>query len=162
MGSLESASITATTRNLIKWQLHTMTRPNEAAGTRWEEIDFEKEIWTTSPSRMKKSRTQNIPLTKQALCILAEMKKEGGYIEFVFPAERNPRKNVNKTTANMALRQSALAHIDNNSVRRAYNRAEYLKQRGEMMSWWSRHIENSGKLDTDADLLPKTHQSDTF
>lgn len=42
---LSSASIKRTTRSLIEWQLHTMTRPAEAAGTRWEEIDFEEKVW---------------------------------------------------------------------------------------------------------------------
>ena len=39
--TLTTASIKYTTRCLIEWQLHTMVRPSEAAGTRWEEIDFE-------------------------------------------------------------------------------------------------------------------------
>ena len=38
--------------------------------------------------------------------------------------------------------ETALAHVDSNSVRAAYNRAEYLERRREMMEWWSGHIEN--------------------
>jgi len=43
--------------------------------------------------------------------------------------------------------EAALAHIDKNEVRRAYNRAEYLERRRVMMAWWSEHIElaKSGK-----------------
>jgi integrase len=37
----------------------------------------------------------------------------------------------------------ALAHTDSNTVRAAYNRAEYLEQRRVMMQWWSDHIENA-------------------
>jgi integrase len=37
--------------------------------------------------------------------------------------------------------ESALAHVDDNEVRRAYNRADYLKRRALMMVWWSEHIE---------------------
>ena len=33
--------------------------------------------------------------------------------------------------------EMALAHVDNNQVRAAYNRAEYIEQRREMMEWWS-------------------------
>ena len=36
--------------------------------------------------------------------------------------------------------ESALAHIDKNEVRRAYNRAEYLERRRKLMCWWSEHI----------------------
>ena len=37
--------------------------------------------------------------------------------------------------------EAALAHVDDNEVRRAYNRADYLKRRAKMMFWWSEHIE---------------------
>jgi integrase len=33
-----------------------------------------------------------------------------------------------------------LAHIDGNQVRRAYNRAEYMEERMEMMAWWSDYL----------------------
>lgn len=43
--------------------------------------------------------------------------------------------------------EAALAHVDKNQVRRAYNRAEYLERRRVLMCWWSEHIETaaSGK-----------------
>ncbi len=37
--------------------------------------------------------------------------------------------------------ESALAHVDNNEVRRAYNRAEYFARRKIMMCWWSDFIQ---------------------
>lgn len=39
--------------------------------------------------------------------------------------------------------EAALAHIDRNEVRRAYNRAEYLERRKALMIWWSEHIEKA-------------------
>jgi integrase len=39
--------------------------------------------------------------------------------------------------------ESALAHLDKNEVRRAYNRAEYLERRKKLMCWWSNHIEQA-------------------
>jgi len=39
--------------------------------------------------------------------------------------------------------EAALAHIDRNEVRRAYNRAEYLERRRIMMAWWSEQIQAS-------------------
>jgi integrase len=41
--------------------------------------------------------------------------------------------------------ESALAHVDGNEVRRAYNRADYLKRRSIMMCWWSNHIVECSK-----------------
>ncbi len=36
--------------------------------------------------------------------------------------------------------EAALAHVDDNQVRSAYNRTDYLERRRPMMSWWSEHI----------------------
>jgi len=41
--------------------------------------------------------------------------------------------------------EAALAHVDQNSIRAAYNRAEYIEQRKVMMRWWSDHIEEAAK-----------------
>lgn len=62
--ALNYASIKLITRCLIEWQLHTMTRPSEAAGTRWDEIDIENELWSIPQERMKKGRPHTIPLTE--------------------------------------------------------------------------------------------------
>ena len=174
MTALNTASIRLTTRCLIEWQLHTMSRPMEAAGARWEEIDFENALWRIPAERMKKKRPHTVPLTKQALALLEVMKPISGKNEFVFPSDRIPKHHINEQTANMALKrmgfkdrlvahgmrsiasttlneqgfdpdiiEAALAHIDSNEVRAAYNRSEYLQRRRIMMEWWSNHIEEA-------------------
>src|SRR5690606_41516822 len=40
--------------------------------------------------------------------------------------------------------EAALAHKDTNAIRAAYNRAEYLEKRREMMAWWSAQISKAG------------------
>lgn len=37
----------------------------------------------------------------------------------------------------------ALAHVDKDEVRNAYNRAEYIERRRPMMAWWSDHIQEA-------------------
>lgn len=174
MQTINRASIKRVTRHLIEWQLHTLTRPSEAAGAPWDEIDIENAIWTIPAERMKKRREHSIPLTAQALDILEQIKPISGHREFVFPSDRNPRTHINSQTANMALKrmgyenrlvahglralgstilneygfdydliEAALAHVDKNEVRAAYNRADYIKRRIPMMKWWSEHIEDS-------------------
>jgi integrase len=39
-----------------------------------------------------------------------------------------------------------LAHMPRNAVSAAYNHAKYLKQRAEMMQWWSNYLEQQQKL----------------
>ena len=43
--------------------------------------------------------------------------------------------------------EAALAHVDKNRVRAAYNRTDYLERRRKMMCWWSAHIEAASKGD---------------
>jgi integrase len=178
MVAIANASIKRTTRCLIEWQLHTMTRPAEAATARWADIDFEKKIWTIPAERMKKRRIHIIPLTEHALTLLEAIKPYSGHREYVFPADRNPRTHCNSQTANMALKRMgfegrlvshgmrsmastilnehawdaelievALAHVDKDEVRSAYNRADYIERRRPMMAWWSEHIQKAATGD---------------
>ncbi|MBJ6922874.1 integrase, partial [Vibrio cholerae] len=39
----------------------------------------------------------------------------------------------------------SLAHVDDNQVRSAYNRTDYLERRRPMMCWWSDHIPASAE-----------------
>lgn len=105
MVAIANASIKRTTRCLIEWQLHTMTRPVEAATTRWADIDIEKKTWTIPAERMKKRRTHIIPLTEQAIALLEAIKPYSGSRAYVFPADRDPRTHCNSQTANMALKR---------------------------------------------------------
>ena len=41
--------------------------------------------------------------------------------------------------------EAALAHVDTNSVGRAYNRATYLEQRRIMLDWWGDFVEQASK-----------------
>lgn len=190
MMEIANASIKRVTRCLIEWQLHTMTRPVEAATTRWTDIDFDKRIWTIPPERMKKRRPHTIPLTEQALALLETLKPHSGHREYVFPADRNPRTHANSQTANMALKRMgfqdrlvshgmrsmastilnehgwdpelievALAHVDKDEVRSAYNRADYIERRRPLMAWWSEHIQKAatGSLSASAINQPRDH-----
>ncbi|HBV9944817.1 TPA: tyrosine-type recombinase/integrase [Klebsiella aerogenes] len=38
--------------------------------------------------------------------------------------------------------EAALAHVDKNEIRRAYNRSTYIKQREKLMQWWGNNIRN--------------------
>ena len=108
MKAIGKAQVMPVTRCLMLWQLHTMVRPGEAAGARWEEIDFEKEVWVIPPERMKKRRTHSVPLSSQTLEILAEMKQVSANREFIFPGDRNPRTHASGAVVNMALKRMGL------------------------------------------------------
>ncbi len=173
MQDISYASIKLQTRCMIEWQLHTMVRPAEASGTRWDEIDLEKRTWTIPAERMKrKERDHVVPLTDSTIRILELMRPINGHREHVFCNQNDPTRPANSQTVNMALKrmgyhkklvahglrslasttlneqefnsdviEAALAHVDANTVRRAYNRTDYLERRRKLMEWWSNHIE---------------------
>ncbi|MEZ8276130.1 integrase [Vibrio crassostreae] len=105
MLAINKANIKLTTRCLIEWQLHTMSRPNEAAGAKWDEIDFDNKCWVIPVERMKMRKEHVIPLTEQTLGLLDVMKPISGHREFIFPSDRNPKTHINPQTANMALKR---------------------------------------------------------
>lgn len=105
MNALNYASIKLITRCLIEWQLHTMTRPSEAAGARWDEIDREKLLWSIPAERMKKGRPHTIPFTTQTLALLDTIKSITADSEYVFPSDKTSKKHINKETANTALKR---------------------------------------------------------
>ncbi|WP_338593576.1 integrase domain-containing protein [Shewanella khirikhana] len=107
--ALSEANIKKVTRCLIFWQLHTMTRPNEAAATRWDEIDEEARLWIIPAERMKMRREHIIPLSDEAMAILATIKPLSGHREYVFPSDKDPKTHTHVQTANMALKRMGLA-----------------------------------------------------
>lgn len=109
MQSIAQASIKRLTRCLIEWQLHTMTRPSEASGARWEEIDFDESVWIIPAERMKKRKEHRVPLTIQTLSLLEFVKPLTGFSEFVFMSASDPKKPMNSQTANMALKRMGFA-----------------------------------------------------
>ena len=105
MKDLSQANIKLVTRCLVEWQLHTMVRPSEAAGARWDEIDKHAEVWHIPAERMKKKRPHTVPLTPQMIALLELVAPISSHREHIFPGDRNPRNSINKQTANMALKR---------------------------------------------------------
>lgn len=105
---LQEANIQKQTRYLVLWQLHTMTRPSEAAKAMWAEIDLDAKLWTIPPEKMKKQREHKIPLTKQTLAILEAMKPISGHRDYIFPGTRNPKSHTNTQLVNTVLNRMGL------------------------------------------------------
>lgn len=105
MKTIEGANLHHVTRRLFQFQLHTMTRPSEAAGARWEEIDLDNCLWNIPASRMKRNKAHVIPLTKQALEILEDLQVRHGHLEYVFPSPHKPKNHINNESVNTALKR---------------------------------------------------------
>lgn len=91
-------------------------RSSELRFARWPEIDFEKSMWTIPPEREplpgvkhshrgSKMRTPHlVPLSRQALEILQQIRNISGEHTLVFTGDHNPWKPMSENTVNNALR----------------------------------------------------------
>ena len=155
----------------LKMLALTFVRTNELIGAEWDEIDQEAALWVIPASRMKMKTEHIVPLSKQTLAILDDLKVLSGGSRFVFPG-RNRDKPISNNTmlfalyrlgykgkmtghgfrsvASTALNEQGwrpdvierqLAHCERNEVRGAYNRAEYLIDRVKMMQSWADYLD---------------------
>lgn len=94
-----AASITLGLRMLML----TACRPGEVRGARWAEFDLKAALWTIPPERMKMREEHRVPLSKQALQVLAKIDAISGGRELVFPSPYYPSKPLSENTFNSAL-----------------------------------------------------------
>jgi integrase len=81
-----------------------MLRPHNIRFLRWDYIDFESKVITIPAEEMKMKRPHKIPLAKQSLAILSDMKALTGNKELVFITDRSRNnKAMSENTLNNAL-----------------------------------------------------------
>ena len=106
------------------------------------------------------------PLVDWTLELLVEMKELTGHSRYLFPSVKDPDKHMSENTLsylmgrmgykgiatphgfrstdvlnengfNSDVIERQLAHVEQNKVRAAYHRTEYIPQRKELMQWYS-------------------------
>ncbi len=158
------------TRLALQLLAQTFVRTNELIGAEWTEFDLDNALWIIPAGRMKMKAEHVVPLARQALAILSELKEISGGSRLVFPG-RNRDKPISNNTMLFALYRMGykgkmtghgfravastilnetgfksdvierqLAHCERNEVRGAYNRAEYLPERKRMMQHWADYL----------------------
>ncbi len=86
------------TKLALKLVMLTFVRTGELRGAKWEEIDFETKEWHVPLERMKMREKHIVPLSKQALHILKQIRAMHNNKEFVFPSYTNPNKTISENT----------------------------------------------------------------
>ncbi|CEN56646.1 tyrosine-type recombinase/integrase [Candidatus Methylopumilus turicensis] len=162
-------------RLALKLLAMTFVRKSELLYAKWTEFDLNAKLWKIPAERMKMRVEHTVPLSKEALSVLHELKEKFPSDEYLFH-NGDPSKPIrdnaliealywmgykNQMTAHgfraiastvlnerefrADVIERQLAHIDGNQVRRAYNRAEYMEERMEMMEWWSDYLHQISK-----------------
>lgn len=80
-------------------------RPGELRQATWVEFDFAQREWRIPAGRMKAREPHIVPLSRQALAILRELKLLTGGNQLLFPGERSSDRPMSDNTLNAALRR---------------------------------------------------------
>lgn len=178
MRAIKSVNGSEIIRGALLLLAYTFVRPGELRTAEWNEIDFMTAEWRIPAEKMKMKRMHIVPLSRQAVDVLEEIKPfTSPTSRYIFPSIRNFNRPMSDTTINAALRrlgygkeeftghgfrsmastilnengwpadviERQLAHVEKNTVRAAYNHAEYLDQRREMMQWWADWLDEKAK-----------------
>ena len=80
-------------------------RPGELRHAEWSEIDFENSMWNIPAGKMKMNNPHLVPLSKQAIEILLDIKKLTGRGRYVFPSGRSSNRAMSDNAILAALRR---------------------------------------------------------
>jgi len=83
---------------------HVFVRPGELRQAEWAEFDFAAKVWTIPASKMKMGRAHKVPLSRQVLALLADLRELRAGSRYLFPSIRSDDRPISDNTINAALR----------------------------------------------------------
>jgi integrase len=155
----------------LAFAMTTATRSVEARGARWDEIDFKTNIWTIPAERMKEGREHVVPLSTQALALIARLPRTGDCL-FAINGRAKPIVAMSLRIAlrrhagegftvhgtcratfrtwsdeetegfERELKEIALSHaIGDSETERAYRHSTMVEKRRRLMQQWADYLE---------------------
>lgn len=163
-------------RALLQLHAYTFVRPQNIREAEWKEFDVVRALWTIPAEKMKMRRLHIVPLSRQVIALLEDLRVMTGHGRYLFPAATSwsGDRHISDGAENKALRERGyfngemvghgfrgmastllhsngfnsrvievqLAHVDSDSVRDAYNDADYMEQRRVMMQWYADYLDS--------------------
>ena len=80
-------------------------RPIELRAAEWKEFDFDAARWSIPDHRMKERLPHVVPLSKQAITILEDLRSISNNGRYLFPSLRSPQRPMSDNTMNAAMRR---------------------------------------------------------
>jgi integrase len=167
MASIDEYDGWPTIRASLQFVALTMARPGEVRFMRKSEVNFIKKIWSIPAERMKMRRPHDVPLSNQALDVLRSVWEAADSFVFpsLRSTKKSLSENalnsalrrmgytkeemtthgfrasastiLNARRYNRDVIETALAHLDENEIRRAYNRYKYWDERVVLLQDWA-------------------------
>ena len=167
--AVRESAATPTVKLGFEFLALTACRSGEVRGVRWDEVDPDAAAWTVPAARMKGGRPHRVPLSAEAMAVLAEARGLDNGSGLVFPAPRSGWELSNmafaqllrrlgldfvphglrssfrdwaaeRTDAPHAVMEAALAHSVKNSTEAAYFRSDLFDLRCGLMAEWGKFL----------------------
>ncbi len=93
------------TRCALKLAPLFFVRPGELRHAEWSEVDMGAKEWSIPASKMKMPEKHIVPLSKQAILIIEDLRMLTGRGKYLFPGMRSAERPMSENTVNAALRR---------------------------------------------------------
>lgn len=103
LSALGSYKANILTKYAIRLLMLTAVRPGELRAAPWSEFDLDGALWTIPAERMKMRRPHFVPLPKQAVAILLDLREITGGFDLVFAGRVDPKRPMSENTINKCL-----------------------------------------------------------
>ncbi len=107
--TVDASQTSLPSKHCLKFLILTAARSGEARGATWEEIDLMGATWTIPGSRMKAGVEHRVPLSDQALDVLALAQQLEDGSGLCFPSPLRPGRMLSDMTLTKILRSTGLA-----------------------------------------------------
>jgi integrase len=139
---------------------YVFTRPGELRGAVWEEFDLREGLWRIPAERMKMRTPHVVPLARQVIGILDELRPITGAGRYLFPGRNIKTKPISDMAINAALRYLGYGRDEICGHGFRSMASTLLNERGYNSDWIERqlaHVERNGvrAAYNHADWLPE-------
>src|SRR3546814_7250600 len=97
---LEMVATLPTIRLGMRLYLQTMVRQSELQDATWDEVDFENAVWTIPKVRMKRSKADNVYLSRQVPYIMIALKTFACNSRYLLPSRYYANDTMSRETFN--------------------------------------------------------------
>lgn len=103
--AIDGFSGTHIVKSALKLAPQLFVRPGELRNAEWGEFDVDSAMWSIPAARMKTRRDHLVPLSRQVIEIIEDLRPLTGHCQYLFPGVRDRKHPMSNATINAALRR---------------------------------------------------------
>ena len=122
MKSLDSMTGEPPTAIAVRLTLLTACRPGEVRGAKWTEFDIDEARWKIPAERMKTRQMHDVPMSRQVLALLEDLRKLTGHSDYLFPARVGAKSDyITDMTVLKAVKRAAARDVHAHGLRAVFS-----------------------------------------